>query len=139
MSRPYLELMKPTSNNNVRYFGLIALSILLAAYNLAKPDGVVDAASKPKSDEQVAQLEVEGRATGPQTRPILPPAFDDEGEDASLDLPIDGTDAGLAGDPSAPDIPNSMTMSDSGQLVPAPPPAMNDASSSADDEVSGAE
>jgi hypothetical protein len=130
-------LARPDNHN--RLFALVAVSVALVAYALARPDGIADTASRANTATNV--INAAPAATATAAVPYLDVDSDDEeGSTESLDLPIDDqVDEGTGGNSSTADIPGNMTINEAGMPVPAGPPALSDHSITSEDEVPGAE
>jgi hypothetical protein len=129
--------MRFRPDNHTRFFALIVVGVTLAAYALARPDGIVDTAMRVQSSQQA--LDASPAPAPAATAVPAPSAVSEDDETESLDLPIDGVNDENSGDARVEDIPNSMTMNNDGVLVPAPPPVVSDQSISSEDGLSGAE
>ena len=116
-------------------YGLIALSVIGAAYLLAQPEGAIASVGK-----QPVSNQAKASSTDAVVVPALPMEdVPDARSNASLDVPIAGTNLNNPDTPPAPDIPGNMAFNDGGELVRADQTSPQDRVVAADGEVHGAE
>lgn len=130
--------MSRTQERPSLLYGLIAVSILVAAYLLVQPNGAIASVGKEPVDNQAKPK------VAASTNAVVVPALtmedvEDDGGTNSLDVPIAGTNFRNPDAPPAPDIPNNMAFNDGGQLVRSESPPPQDREFAQDNEVHGAE